>query len=102
MAGRKTPERQGNSATAGAEITPKHSTNSGDDTPGRLAGLNLAVEPRAVDALIPYAKNARTHSDGQVTEIAASIRAFGWTNRSWWMARTASSPGLEGCSQHES
>ena len=33
-----------------------------------------------MEALIPYARNARTHSDAQVAEIAASIRAFGWTN----------------------
>jgi DNA modification methylase len=33
-----------------------------------------------VDALVPYARNARTHSDAQVARIAASIREFGWTN----------------------
>jgi DNA modification methylase len=31
-------------------------------------------------ALIPYARNARTHSDDQVAQIAASIREFGFTN----------------------
>ena len=30
--------------------------------------------------LIPYARNARTHSDAQVAQIAASIKEFGWTN----------------------
>ena len=30
--------------------------------------------------LIPYARNARTHSDDQVAQIAASIREFGFTN----------------------
>ncbi|NQV82605.1 MAG: ParB N-terminal domain-containing protein, partial [Rhodospirillales bacterium] len=30
--------------------------------------------------LIPFANNARTHSDEQIAEIAASIREFGWTN----------------------
>jgi len=30
--------------------------------------------------LIPYARNSRTHSDGQVTQIASSIREFGFTN----------------------
>jgi len=34
----------------------------------------------AVDALIPYARNARTHSDAQVAQIAASIAEFGFTN----------------------
>ena len=40
----------------------------------------LAIEYRQVDDLIPYARNARTHSEQQVAEIAASIREFGWTN----------------------
>jgi hypothetical protein len=40
----------------------------------------LAVTYRRVDDLIPYARNARTHSDEQVGQIAASIREFGWTN----------------------
>ena len=30
--------------------------------------------------LIPYARNARTHSDAQVDKIAASIREFGFVN----------------------
>jgi DNA modification methylase len=40
----------------------------------------LVVEYRPLAALIPYARNPRTHSDAQVAEIAASIREFGWTN----------------------
>lgn len=32
-----------------------------------------------VDRLIPYARNARTHSPAQVQQIAASIKEFGWT-----------------------
>jgi len=38
------------------------------------------VERRPIDALIPYARNARTHSDEQVAQIAASMREWGWTN----------------------
>ena len=38
-----------------------------------------AVERRPVAALVPYARNARTHSDEQVAQIAASIREWGWT-----------------------
>lgn len=34
----------------------------------------------AVDRLIPYARNSRTHSEAQVAQIAASIREFGFTN----------------------
>jgi ParB-like chromosome segregation protein Spo0J len=37
------------------------------------------VERRPIDALIPYARNARTHSEEQVAQIAASIREWGWT-----------------------
>lgn len=38
------------------------------------------IERRKVSALIPYARNARTHSDAQVAQIAASVREWGWTN----------------------
>lgn len=41
---------------------------------------NLQVETWPVEKLIPYARNARTHSDDQVAQIAASIAEFGWTN----------------------
>jgi len=37
------------------------------------------VERRAVADLIPYARNARTHSDAQVAQIAASVKEWGWT-----------------------
>jgi hypothetical protein len=67
-----------------ASSAPIQSTNSGatlrsaelcGDDPHRLA-----VEYRPLVDLIPYARNARTHSDAQVAQIAASIREFGWTN----------------------
>ena len=38
------------------------------------------VERRAIEALIPYVNNARTHSDAQVAQIAASMKEWGWTN----------------------
>lgn len=34
---------------------------------------------RAVAELVPYARNARTHSEEQVAQIAKSIEVFGWT-----------------------
>ena len=37
------------------------------------------VERRSVESLVPYARNARTHSDAQVAQIAASISEWGWT-----------------------
>ena len=43
-------------------------------------GGTIKTETRAIGALIPFARNSRTHSDEQVAQIAASIREFGWTN----------------------
>ena len=40
---------------------------------------NLQIEYRAIDALLPYARNPRTHSPAQIAKIAASIVEFGWT-----------------------
>jgi ParB-like chromosome segregation protein Spo0J len=40
----------------------------------------MHIEHLALDALIPYARNSRTHSDEQVAQIAGSIREFGFTN----------------------
>jgi DNA modification methylase len=44
--------------------------------PESIAGLRIEMRP--VEALIPYARNAKRHSDTQVAQIAASIREFGW------------------------
>jgi DNA modification methylase len=41
---------------------------------------SLAIEAWSIDRLVPFARNARTHSDVQVAEIAGSIRAFGFAN----------------------
>jgi DNA modification methylase len=41
---------------------------------------DLQVVRWPVEKLIPYARNARTHSDEQVAQIAASIAEFGWTS----------------------
>jgi DNA modification methylase len=38
------------------------------------------ISRKTVKSLIPYARNARTHSDAQVAQIAASIKEWGWTN----------------------
>jgi ParB-like chromosome segregation protein Spo0J len=35
---------------------------------------------RSRKTLIPYARNARTHSEAQIKQIAAAMREFGWTN----------------------
>lgn len=41
---------------------------------------DLQVVRWPTERLLPYARNARTHSDEQVAQIAASIAEFGWTN----------------------
>ena len=40
----------------------------------------MKVTTRLVADLLPYARNARTHSDAQVAQIAASIKEFGFNN----------------------
>ena len=40
----------------------------------------MKIETIKVDALVPYARNSRTHSEEQVVQIVASIREFGFTN----------------------
>jgi DNA modification methylase len=40
----------------------------------------MQIEQRLLSELIPYINNSRKHSDDQVTQIAASIKEFGWTN----------------------
>ena len=48
-------------------------------TAGRQDPADRA-ERRRVSALVPYARNSRTHSDEQVAQIAASIKEWGFTN----------------------
>lgn len=40
----------------------------------------LSIEYKSVKELIVYARNTRTHSDEQVTQLMGSIKEFGWTN----------------------
>lgn len=42
--------------------------------------MKLKIEYRKVSELLPYARNARTHSDEQVSQLAASIKEFGFNN----------------------
>ena len=41
---------------------------------------SLVIDYRGINTLVPYIRNARTHSDAQVAQIAASIKEFGFTN----------------------
>src|SRR3954465_12662268 len=53
------------------------------DQAGATAAITahrLQIEYWPLDRLIPYARNARTHSPAQIAEIAGSIRAFGFSN----------------------
>jgi ParB-like chromosome segregation protein Spo0J len=40
------------------------------------------IKTAQVADLIPYARNSRIHSDEQVSQIAASIKEFGFLNPS--------------------
>src|SRR3979411_499230 len=42
--------------------------------------MALRIEHWPIEKLIAFAKNPRTHSDGQVAQIAASIAEFGFNN----------------------
>jgi site-specific DNA-methyltransferase (adenine-specific) len=55
--------------------------NPATEVRGKSGMTNPAdkVEQWPINKLVPYARNARTHSDEQVGQIAASIREWGWT-----------------------
>src|SRR4051794_40744141 len=42
--------------------------------------LSEQLERWPLDRLVPHARNARTHSDAQVAQIAGSIAEFGFVN----------------------
>ncbi|QTD57179.1 site-specific DNA-methyltransferase [Parasphingorhabdus cellanae] len=44
------------------------------------SNITRAVTDARIDTLIPYARNARTHSKKQIRQIADSIERFGFTN----------------------
>jgi ParB-like nuclease domain len=50
------------------------------DADGRPMQMADKIIMRPVEALIPYARNARTHFEDQVAQIAGSIREFGFTH----------------------
>ena len=76
---------RGNSNFISPDIVPldcdnDHSENSDDwITPQMLEEAKDTQYFLAdIDTLIPYARNARTHSDAQIAQIAASIKEFGF------------------------
>ncbi|KDB03147.1 DNA methylase [Defluviimonas sp. 20V17] len=44
------------------------------------SGAGLAITHRPLGDLVPYARNARTHSEAQVALLAGAIREYGFTN----------------------
>lgn len=60
------------------------------------------IEAIAIDALIPYIRNSRTHSDAQVAQIAASMKEFGFTNPVLIDGGGGSLPDMVACSLHAS
>ena len=66
----------------GAVTKPLSSSPRSGVIPGSASNAGWPadhVERWPIDRLVPYARNARTHSDGQVAQIAASIAEWGWT-----------------------
>jgi DNA modification methylase len=51
-----------------------------DDHYAAETDKRLRLEFWPIDRLVPSPRNARSHSEAQVAEIAGSIRAFGFTN----------------------
>src|SRR5216684_2367549 len=45
-----------------------------------LQAVAKHIELWAIEKLIPFARNPRTHSDAQIAQIAASIAEFGFNN----------------------
>jgi hypothetical protein len=66
----------------GAVTKPTSSSSRSTAVPGQASNAEWPadrVERWPIDRLVPSARNARTHSDAQVAQIAASIAEWGWT-----------------------
>jgi len=50
------------------------------NTPDKTLSERLCLERWPIERLIPSPRNARTHSEAQISEIAGSIKTFGFTN----------------------
>lgn len=46
----------------------------------QIEKTELVIENKSISELIPYIANSRTHDENQVSQIAASIKEFGFTN----------------------
>jgi len=72
--------RGAKSAIPEASKTPPKGSKMPPNGSEKGSQAGLRVEYRPLDALVPFARNPRTHSEEQVSQIAASIREFGFTN----------------------
>ena len=57
--------------------------SAGPAGPGEVKAAWFMPEQLArvpIDELVPYARNARTHSESQIAQIRASLREFGFVN----------------------
>lgn len=75
------------SKTERAESKPSRKRSSPSKTTGNSVKTSEGVSVQfptykkvLVSQLVPYARNARTHSDEQISQIMASIVEFGWNN----------------------
>jgi hypothetical protein len=48
--------------------------------PPIIAHGGIAIVYRPLRELVPYIRNARTHTPAQISKIGASLQTFGWTN----------------------
>jgi ParB-like chromosome segregation protein Spo0J len=67
-------------ARPGAGWPARKSANTSDGDGNQRPWPTDKVERWQIERLIPYAKNARTHTDAQIAAIAASIKEWGWTS----------------------
>ena len=51
------------------------------------------LERWPIERLIPYANNARLHSEADLDKLAAAIRKWGWTTPCWSTRRATCLPG---------
>jgi len=58
----------------------KSAPEQGISAPGAGNWPADKVERRPIDSLVPHVNNARTHSDQQIDQLAASMREWGWTS----------------------
>jgi ParB-like chromosome segregation protein Spo0J len=58
----------------------KKNSTGADTDQIRAVSEALRVEYRPIEALIPYDRNPRTHSEEQIAQIVNSIKEFGFTN----------------------